>query len=248
MGGIIERVSGQVFDADEGEGEHKGEGEVGSVERRRSPRAAFSPACHPLLSPSPLIAFPKPRACPRARLCPLVSDPSSLLRTSRVVSPRPFSPRVLLCRMARTLPALPLKPCPPPALHSFCRSSTHPVTLQQVMGRANPRAPPSHSGSPAYPRPASIQRRSIQQHPAASLPACFSLPARYKRPRLQLVAGLRKRAPAHGPLALSSTSYLLSHIPSLPSPLSIPPTGASSLPSPPSPPPTSPSLYPTLSR
>ena len=114
-----------------------------SVERRRSPRAAFSPACHPLLSPSPLIAFPN-RApahapvCARSPKCPvlhaplpgaaLVSDPSSLLRTSRVVSPRPFSPRVLLCRVARTLPALPSKPCPPPALHSFCRSSTHPVT------------------------------------------------------------------------------------------------------------------------
>ena len=115
----------------------------GSVERRRSPRAAFSPACHPLLSPSPLIAFPN-RApahapvCARSPKCPvlhaplpgaaLVSDPSSLLRTSRVVSPRPFSPRVLLCRVARTLPALPSKPCPPPAQHSFCRSSTHPVT------------------------------------------------------------------------------------------------------------------------
>ena len=113
------------------------------VERRRSPRAAFSPACHPLLSPSPLIAFPN-RApahapvCARSPKCPvlhaplpgaaLVSDPSSLLRTSRVVSPRPFSPRVLLCRVARTLPALPSKPCPPPAQHSFCRSSTHPVT------------------------------------------------------------------------------------------------------------------------
>ena len=113
------------------------------VERCRSPRAAFSPACHPLLSPSPLIAFPN-RApahapvCARSPKCPvlhaplpgaaLVSDPSSLLCTSRVVSPRPFSPRVLLCRVARTLPALPSKPCPPPALHSFCRSSTHPVT------------------------------------------------------------------------------------------------------------------------
>ena len=80
------------------------------VERRRSPRAAFSPACHPLLSPSPLIAFPN-RApahapvCARSPKCPvlhaplpgaaLVSDPCSLLRTSRVVSPRPFSPRVL---------------------------------------------------------------------------------------------------------------------------------------------------------
>ena len=339
-----------------------------SVERRRSPRAAFSPACHPLLSPSPLIAFPN-RApahapvCARSPKCPvlhaplpgaaLVSDPSSLLRTSRVVSPRPFSPRVLLCRVARTLPALPSKPCPPPAQHSFCRSSTHPVTpltptgygpqplplrlspapfprsprnpwpqhrappflrlpprqraqapripppkahfpplsttrcptptrlppsrstrysalppvpiaqfgratpsllsiqrqptnyarlpsfalppratgaqipppkgpaiipprptekktralpapqhhplphahappsfalhaLQRTSSRPNravrackPARTPSHSGSPAYPRPASIQRRSIQQHPAASLPACFSLPARY---------------------------------------------------------------------
>ena len=263
------------------------------VERRRSPRAAFSPACHPLLSPSPLIAFPN-RApahapvCARSPKCPvlhaplpgaaLVSDPSSLLRTSRVVSPRPFSPRVLLCRVARTLPALPSKPCPPPAQHSFCRSSTHPVTpltptgygpqplplrlspapfprsprnpwpqhrappflrasptrnrranpaskrprdnpasphrekktralpapqhhplphahappsfalhaLQRTSSRPNravrackPARTPSHSGSPAYPRPASIQRRSIQQHPAASLPACFSLPARY---------------------------------------------------------------------
>ncbi len=332
------------------------------VERCRSPRAAFSPACHPLLSPSPLIAFPN-RApahapvCARSPKCPvlhaplpgaaLVSDPSSLLCTSRVVSPRPFSPRVLLCRVARTLPALPSKPCPPPALHSFCRSSTHPVTPLTPTGygpqplplRLSPapfprsprnpwpqhRAPPflrasptrnsaqipppkgpatipprptgkkntrtsRPSAPPAAPRPrasllrapratahfppsqsrsSGVQTRAhpqplrlpslpppsqqpAAQHPAASSsqPARLLQPASalYKCPRLQLVAGLRKRAPAHGPLALSSTSYLLSHIPSLPSPLSIPPTGASSPPSPPPPPPTSPSLYPTLLR
>ena len=263
------------------------------------------------------------------------------------MSPRPFSPRVLLCRVARTLPALPSKPCPPPAQHSFCRSSTHPVTPLTPTGygpqplplRLSPapfprsprnpwpqhRAPPflrasptrnrranpaskrprdnpasphrekntrtsRPSAPPAAPRPrasllrapratahflpsqsrsSGVQTRAHpqplrlpslpppSQHPAAQHPAASSSqPARllqpasalYKRPRLQFVAGLRKRAPAHGPLALSSTSYLLSHIPSLPSPLSIPPTGASSPPSPPPPPPTSPSLYPTLLR
>ena len=185
-------------------------GSVGAVqhgvERRRSPRAAFSPACHPLLSPSPLIAFPN-RApahapvCARSPKCPvlhaplpgaaLVSDPSSLLRTARVVSPRPFSPRVLLCRVARSLPALPSKPCPPPALHSFCRSSTHPVTPLTPTGygpqplplRLSP--PPPSRGHPGTPG-----------HSTARLPS-FALPPRAtaRKSRLQKAPRQSRLAP-----------------------------------------------------
>ena len=149
----------------------------------------------------------------------------------------------------------------PPLSTTRCRTPTRLPPSRSTRYSALP--PPSQSRSSgvqtrAHPQPLRLpslpppSQQPAAQHPAASSsqPARLLQPASalYKRPRLQLVAGLRKRAPAHGPLALSSTSYLLSHIPSLPSPLSIPPTGASSPPSPPPPPPTSPSLYPTLLR
>ena len=162
-------------------------------------------------------------------------NPASPLRKKNTRTSRPSAP--------------PAAPRPRASLLRAPRDTAHFPPSQSRSSGVQTRAHPQPLRLPSLPPPS---QHPAAQHPAASSsqPARLLQPASalYKRPRLQLVAGLRKRAPAHGPLALSSTSYLLSHIPYLPSPLSIPPTGASSPPSPPPPPPTSPSLYPTLLR
>ena len=208
-----------------------------------TPATALESRPLPAVTPEPLATAPRaslPSRFPhaqQARKSRLQKAP----RQSRLAPPK---------KKHAHFPPLSTTRCPTPTRLPPSRSTRYsalpPVPIAQF-GRANPRAPPATPApqlTPAQPAASGAASSSIQQ------PACLLQPASalYKRPRLQLVAGLHKRAPAHGPLALSSTSYLLSHIPSLPSPLSIPPTGASSPPSPPPPPPTSPSLYPTLLR
>ena len=160
------------------------------VERRRSPRAAFSPACHPLLSPSPLIAFPN-RApahapvCARSPKCPvlhaplpgaaLVSDPSSLLRTSRVVSPRPSLPRgsYSACPTLKTLPPA----CSGlilPKLHTPCDTS-HSNRLW---------APTPATALESRPLPA-VTPEPLATAPRASLPSRFPHAQQARKSRLQ---------------------------------------------------------------
>ena len=143
----------------------------------------YGPQPLPLrLSPAPFPRSPR-NPWPQHRAPPFLR--ASPTRNSAQIPP-PKGPATIPPRPSekktRALPAPQHHPLPhahaPPsfALHALQRTSPRP---NRAVRACKPARTPSHSGSPAYPRPASIQRRSIQQHPAASLPACFSLPARY---------------------------------------------------------------------
>ena len=210
-----------------------------------TPATALESRPLPAVTPEPLATAPRASLPSRFPHAQQRANPASKRPRDNPASPH----RKKNTRTSRPS-APPAAPRPRASLLRAPRATAHFPPSQSRSSGVQTRAHPQPLRLPSLPPPS---QQPAAQHPAASSsqPARLLQPASalYKRPRLQLVAGLRKRAPAHGPLALSSTSsYLLSHIPSLPSPLSIPPTGASSPPSPPPPPSTSPSLYPTLLR
>ena len=144
----------------------------------------YGPQPLPLrLSPAPFPRSPR-NPWPQHRAPPFLRASPTRNRRANPASKRPRDNPASPHREKKTraLPAPQHHPLPhahaPPsfALHALQRTSSRP---NRAVRACKPARTPSHSGSPAYPRPASIQRRSIQQHPAASLPACFSLPARY---------------------------------------------------------------------
>ncbi len=135
----------------------------------------LSPAPFPRSSRNP---WPQHRAPPFLRASPT--------RNSAQIPP-PKGPATIPPRPSeKKTRALPAPQHPPPAaprprasLLRAPRDTAHFPPSQSRSSGVQTRAHPQPLRLPSLPPPSQQPAASIQQHPAASLPACFSLPARY---------------------------------------------------------------------